>query len=284
MIHLWAQSAIQVDDAEEPAVRTQLDETALHKTSKASEQVVKNIVTTPSNHTAKNVVASEQVVKKHLTSHATRVAAESAQSDHLVDSSLVPSSRIQAEVKSSLRPSSQSDHHVERVSQAPESKLKVKRLAEACHSGGQQCSDPVAECCRRIASVESEIRKIEEAIGKTKQELERNEEELTVYGEGPPNLNGETLEDLNMQLQLTMLEQMREIADLGEDMRTCQMSLYKLCYDAEAFPNIPAAVPSVRNLSKKPSDVVETEHRGITSATEKRTAMRNLTINPSQTW
>ena len=88
--------------------------------------------------------------------------------------------------------------------------------------------------------------KKEQAIDKTKQELDQNDQEMTLCGEGAPNLDGDTLEDLSMQLQLSVLERMRELGDLNEARRTYQMSLFKLCYDAKAFPNIPDAMPLKR--------------------------------------
>lgn len=163
-----------------------------------------------------------------------------------------------------------------------------KHLPGTCDSRvvRKQLSDPVAECCRRIRLLDVKIRKKEHGIDKTKQELDRLDQEMTLCGEGPPNLDGDTLEDLSMQLQLSVLGQMRELADLSEARRTYQLHLYKLSYDAEAFPNIPDAMPPEFISSKKLPDRAESKPREVVLAKEQMAgmAMRDLSISPSRTW
>lgn len=167
--------------------------------------------------------------------------------------------------------------------QPPRFKLPAQlaiHLPDTCNSrlADPRLADPIAECRRRIAVFESEIEKRELALEKTKQHLARNEQEMASHGDS------DALEDLDMELQLSALEQVREIADVCEAMRACKISLYKLMYDADAFPNIRDAVPPERFLSKKSGAGGYEKPTGFVRHAEQRAAMRDLATVPSSTW
>lgn len=300
MINLWAQR--EVDDEEKPEVVNPLSKRASPETSKPAIGSKQKVA---AKRNTEGPLVKDQLGEIALPAEsagnlatpfnqALKIAAGAVKVDQLSEIA-PPAFPLEAWTLGSSSPP-------HRVTQAPKSKLKLfQHLPDTCDSklklskhapdstcnstvGGQQLSDPVAECCRRIALFQAEIQKIEQALDKTKRDLDRNEQEMTLYGEGPPNLNGDTLEDLDMRLQLSQLEQMRELAEHSEAMRTCQISLYKLCYDAEAFPSISDAVSPEHILQKKPCDTGSMKHRGIALAKERRASMRDLATSPSQTW
>lgn len=289
MIHLWAQRA--AEDEEKAGVVNPSSHKASSETSRpAAESNDKGVAKTNTEEPLVydqlgDTVSSAQLIGKLAKplNQDSKVAAERSDID-LPSEIVLPAFPMEAwTVYSSSPPQS--------VTKNAKCKVKLSQHQDACSSkpklskfGEQQLLDPVAECLRRIALFQVKINQIEQALNKTKTDLDRNEQEMTLHGEGPPNLNGDTLEDLDMRLQLTRLSQMRELAEHSEAMRSCQISLYKLCYDPEAFPSLVDAVSPEHSLRKKFCNSRSMKHRGVALAKEQRASMRDLATSPSRTW
>jgi hypothetical protein len=283
MIHLWAQQALEEDGANQSQVENQICKTASPQASNPG------IGSSRQFHPAERI--QDRPVVKDLLS-------ETASPGNSVSSTAIPDNATKplAENAATDQCTSNQIDLAERESVVVHATISkfAKKLFDHLpgtrdsDSAGKQLSDPVAECCRRIGLVDAESQRKEQAIDKTKQELDRIDQEMTLCGEGLPNLDGDTLEDLSMQLQLAVLEQMRELADLSDARRTLQMSLYKLCYDAEAFPSMPDDMSLELLLSKKRPDRGDSKPKGFGMAQNVQRASMALgdlsLLSPSRTW
>mmetsp|Transcript_37797 Transcript_37797/g.66596 ORF Transcript_37797/g.66596 Transcript_37797/m.66596 type:complete len:186 (-) Transcript_37797:110-667(-) len=183
---------------------------------------------------------------------------------------------------------------VRTVGDQPEAEDQLSKIAlpetsvvESKHFGHQiQAADDEALNFQRLSFLETALHRKEQALEQTRQELDQSEQELALIGEGPPNIHGETREDLVMQLQLSMLEHVREIADLRQALRICRMSLYKSCFSTEGDTHAIAQFDKdVR--SKSTGTASERSHRGpkgTVLATAQRASIRELATDPSRKW
>jgi hypothetical protein len=302
MIHLWARPVVDEDEqqqdesqnskiawpkAAKPEIevrqavppRVSPDQVVLQAECEVPKPAIESKQAFPPSRSADKVVSQDQcseitssadLIASVATpcSHATKHLAENAESDQCSKIAL-PEGPV--------------------ATQALKSKFSTKLFRKLPGTrvsmvAGERLSDPIAECCRQIGLLESEIQTKEQAMEKTKHALDRNDQQIALLGEGSPNLDGDTLEDLGMQLQLSALEQVREIADLCKARQTHQMILYKLCYDAEAFPNTASAMPSKSVFSKKVSHRSQRKTRAVFSAMEEKTASRDHSSDASRTW